>query len=286
MQVPIMIIGAMLVQWRLKLSHHAAGLDRWEKLKRIDFVGAFFLCTTIFVICFVLDVGGQKLAWDSPIIITLILVGALGIVAFTISARYAREPIFPLRVITFPSVISNYLILLLQSITQLSLMVAVPIYFQVTQNAGTAKAGAFLVPAFCGNLIGGLATGFWIRHTGEYKTPTVLAPLLAIACEVACLIFWTGKTTIAQSLFIFPGGLAMGLASSSTLVGAVAGVSEDDIAIATSGSYLFANLGAIGATSAGPATFQITLRAHLEHMLNGVEDGKEVGGLPNILYCT
>jgi hypothetical protein len=43
-------------------------------------------------------------------------------------------------------------------------MLIIPIYFQVTKNASTAVAGAYLIPSVFGNTIGGLATGAFINR--------------------------------------------------------------------------------------------------------------------------
>lgn len=42
-------------------------------------------------------------------------------------------------------------------------MLYVPLYFEVTKNASTAEAGAYLIPAVVGNTVGGLATGAYIN---------------------------------------------------------------------------------------------------------------------------
>lgn len=43
-------------------------------------------------------------------------------------------------------------------------MFIVPIYFQVTINASTGEAGAYLIPAIAGNMVGGLLAGAWIKR--------------------------------------------------------------------------------------------------------------------------
>lgn len=43
-------------------------------------------------------------------------------------------------------------------------MYCVPLYFQVTQNASAKAAGAYLIPAFVGNLAGALTAGIVIKR--------------------------------------------------------------------------------------------------------------------------
>lgn len=49
-------------------------------------------------------------------------------------------------------------------------MFIIPIYFQVTNNASTGEAGAYLIPSVIGNTIGGLLTGAWIKRYGRSFT--------------------------------------------------------------------------------------------------------------------
>ena len=278
MQIPPVLLAIALVQWRLSLPAKDTDTDesRWTKLKRVDFVGAFFLCLTIFAAAFLIDMAGQKLAWTSPLVIVVAVLGVTSAVLFVVTARKVKEPIFPLRLATHYDLITNYIIVWLQVMVQLSLMMAVPLYFQATKQASTAAAGGYLIPAFVGNTLGGLATGYWIRRTGHYKAATILAPVLSICCMALLLLTWNGTTSVLESTFILPGGFAMGIVSSSAFVGATAAVTEDDMAVAGSGMYLFFNIGAIAGASAGGAVYQAALRPGLKQALDGIANQKEV----------
>lgn len=276
-QLPPTILAIVLVQWRLHMPLMSGSeLTRWEKLKRIDFMGSLFLCLAIFSACFILDTGGQKYSWNSATIIGMAVLFAISVVLFIVSTHFAAEPVFTLGLLSHYAVWTNYTINLLQVLVQFSLMLIVPIYFQVTAKATTVAAGASLIPAFVGNTLGGLLSGYWIKHTGLYKPPTVVAPFLAILAVSLCYTMWNGHTTIWQALAILPGGMASGLVSSSAFVGLAAGIEEKDMAVAGSGMYLCSNLGAIAGASAGSAVYQISLKEGLERALAGVEDGAQV----------
>lgn len=265
------------MQWQLRLPFKADSVDqsKWEKLKRVDFIGAIFLCFTIFAGTFVIDVGGQKLPWDSPTLIGIIVAGVVSAILFVVSAKRNPEPIFPLRLIAHYDLATNYTIVTFQIMVQMSLMMSVPLFFQAVKDATTGAAGAYLIPAFVGNASGGLAVGYWIRKTGLFKWPTVLAPVLSVCCMLLCLT-WDINTTIFQSLFIFPGGFATGMISSSAFVGMAAAVAPEDVAIAGSGMYLFFNVGAIAGASSGAAVYQTALKSNLRDALRNIEDGDQV----------
>ena len=282
-QVPPIVLAIVLVQWKLQLTppkHAIVHQSKWEKLKRIDFIGAFFLCLTISSICLILDTGGQKFPWNSGVIKSMAGIGGAAAVAFVVSATLVPEPIIPLRLLGQYAVATNCIIIILLVIVQYSLMMSVPTFFQVTSKASTAAAGAYLIPAFAGNTLGGLLGGYFIKKTGLFKPLTVLAPILAVLCMTLCYLSWDERSSGWASLAIFPGGVSMGVVGSSAFVGLTAGVDEKDMAIAASAMYLFYNLGAIAAISSGGAVFETSLRKFLKQALEGRIDGPEARDYP------
>lgn len=263
------------------------GQSNWDRLKRIDFAGAFLLGSTVLSLCLILDLGGTRLPWTSHWIFILLGTAFTTAVLFVISAKRAAEPIFPLELATHFVVVTNYLAIFFQTTSQNALMVSVPIYFQATAAATTSQAGAHLIPAFAGNTLGGLIAGFWIKRSGYYKPLVVLSPTFGILTAVFLGLTWNGHTSPWLSLLIFPGGLAMGLISSSAFVALAAGVEEKDIAVTTSGMFLAFNIGSIAGVSGGSAVFQNTLRGSLRGVLEGVNGSEEVRSLrtPALGFC-
>lgn len=250
--------------------------SNWDKLKRIDFTGALFLGATVLSLCLILDLGGTRIPWTSHWIFILLGITIACAIVFVISARYAAEPIFPLELATHYVVVTNYIIILFQTTAQNALMVTVPMYFQATAAATTAQAGAYLIPAFAGNTLGGLIAGFSIKKSGLYKPLTVLSPVMGVLCTSLLWLVWNGHTSPWLSLLIFPGGLAMGMLSSSAFVGLAAGMNEEGIAVTTSGMFLAFNIGSIAGVSGGSAVLQNVLRSSLTSALEAVEGGEEV----------
>lgn len=157
-------------------------------------------------------------------------------------------------------------------------MLFIPLYFQVSSNSSPGEAGAYMIPSILGNTAGGLVTGALIKRYGRYKLLTVLSSVSAGLCFTLLMIFWRGSTPVWQSLFVFPGGLATGIAHSSVFVALAAGVGEKEMAIAGSGLYLCGSIGAVAGMSAASAAFQTTLRVALEKALDrsDIPNGREV----------
>lgn len=286
-QVPPTLAALTMVAMALKLPAPKTTdktQSNWDRVKRIDFTGALFLGATILSLCLILDLGGTRIAWNSSWIFVLIGTTLASAIVFIISAKRAAEPIFPLELATHFVVVTNYLVILFQTTAQSALMITVPLYFQVTAAASTSEAGAHLIPAFAGNTLGGLIAGFWIKRSGRYKPLTVLSPIMGVLCTITLLLVWDGHTSPWLSLLIFPGGLAMGILSSSAFVGLAAGVEEEGIAITTSGMFLAFNIGSIAGISGGSAVLQNVLRSSLGSALEGVDDGEEVRSLISVCF--
>lgn len=173
----------MLVWWKLEEPQQNVELKQsiWTKLKRIDFVGAFFMSVAILACITAFDLGSKKAT--STTIAVLVAIGVTAGVFFVLTEKFwAKEPVFPLELLGKDAVITSYMIIFIQTGIQVSvsdqdtfprslctnircqLMFLVPLYFQVTANASMGEAGAHLVPAVFGNTLGGLAVGAWIKR--------------------------------------------------------------------------------------------------------------------------
>ena len=217
-----------------------------------------------------MDLGANKLSWTNPILAAVSGVTGVMYILFILSNRYvADEPIFPLRLLAHPVVLVSYAILILQNTMTMTMMMLVPMYFQVTNKAGVAAAGAYLIPSFIGNTLGGLFTGWFIKRTGLYKIPTIASAFSNILCFTLLRILWNGSTPSWQSLFVFFGGLATGISHSSVFVGLTSSVKEEHVSMAGSGLYLSGNIGAVFGSSISSAVYEASLRPELEKVLEG-----------------
>lgn len=139
--------------------------DKSSRLARIDFLGALLLAVTMISFLLPFELGGTKVPWSHPLIPGLLIASPVFGVLFVLTeSRLAREPIFPVHLLTSRNIVAGYLISAAQAAAQLGLMYSIPLYFQVTQRATTTRAGAYLFPAVTGNAIGAITTGILIKR--------------------------------------------------------------------------------------------------------------------------
>lgn len=167
-------------------------------------------------------------------------------------------------------------------------MLTVPIYFQVTARASVTAAGAHLIPAVCGNAIGGLIRGVYIircstspqeaqinliiNRTASYKSLAIFGQVSASICYLLLILTWSGHTNVWESLHIAHGGYGMGVAMSTTFVCLAAGVEESEMAIASTGLYLSSNIGALIGSSMASSVVQTSLRKKLDQCFKDFSD--------------
>ncbi|KAF4627684.1 hypothetical protein G7Y89_g10464 [Cudoniella acicularis] len=278
-QCPPTVLALFLVIWKLKDLHSETtpAQSHLSKLRRIDFLGAFLLSISIVCAILVLDLGGQRMSWASPKMLILLGTSVVtGNLFIVVEAFWAKEPIFPLRLLLNRDVITSYINLAFQSGAQSAMMLLVPLYFQVSAHASATNAGAHLMPSVIGNAFGGLICGFIIRKTGKYKLISIFGALASSTSYLLLILRWHGHTSFLESLYIIPGGFGNGVALSASFIALTAGVEACQIAIASSGLYLSMNIGTVGGLSIAAAILQSTLRKQLSISLEGMQDREQI----------
>ncbi|KAE8395859.1 major facilitator superfamily domain-containing protein [Aspergillus alliaceus] len=268
LQTPFIVIGGLLVIAKLNINYHAA--SKASIRRRVDTLGATLLGTSVVAIIMLLDRGGHAFPWIS---LFSFLLGSIGLTLLTlfiyVEMRLAAEPIFDLRILSRPNVVSSYTIGFLQITSQLGMLFSVPLYFQVTQRASATVAGGHLVPTVVGNTIGGLLAGNFIRRTGRYKTLLVGGGLVAAVTHVLLFTQWDGRTNFWESLYIIPGGMGTGIASASAFVAMTALLEPQDMAMATGGYMLITSFAMTTGITMTNTVLGLGFRHQLERNLRG-----------------
>ena len=124
-QFPLLALAAFLVAVKLPStgpsSSQSDSSSKTSRLRRIDFVGAFLLFTTLVFFLSAFALGGQSLPWsDYRVILSLVCSLVLG-AAFTLYELWvAVEPIFPPQLLSRRDVLVSNLISGLTNFSQLS----------------------------------------------------------------------------------------------------------------------------------------------------------------------
>ena len=176
MQVPVALFALVAVLLGIHITTRAtSSLSITDKLRRVDFLGAFCLVFAVFSMLLGLD-RGSNVSWSSPFSYVPLAISAVLVVAFAIienTPRLAKEPFAPRHIMTNPSLLGSYLTNFFGFGASLCSTFHVVLYAQaVHRTSATAASAILLGPIFAG-VSGSLVSGIIMQRTGKYKRLTI-----------------------------------------------------------------------------------------------------------------
>ncbi|KAF3903216.1 hypothetical protein ABW20_dc0102747 [Dactylellina cionopaga] len=267
-QTPIIIISAIAVALLVDIPVRNTSEGA---LKRVDFLGATTLVSSLILLLVGLNTGGNLLPWTHPLVLTTIPLSFAILVLFIYAESRAKEPIIPVHLLllrtTWSACLTNWFFVM----SVYALLFYGPLYFQLQGHSSTAS-GLRLLPNAIGISIGSLSTGYIMRSTGRYYTLGVTINTTFVAAIALITTFNLTTTDFPQFAAYFFVGYGYGGMLTVTLIALISSVDHEFQAVITSASYAFRATGStIGVTVAG-AAFQNVLKGQLESRLGGKGD--------------
>ncbi|KAF8944779.1 hypothetical protein BGZ47_003705 [Haplosporangium gracile] len=206
-------------------------------LKSLDYPGIVLMVSSIIMILLGLNWGADaKYAWNSAVILTLLIVGVLVGVAFLINEwKFAKRPIIPLRLFGTFSLSMTYLQVFIQGFVFLGLLFFLPLYFQAVNGASAIQSGVDLLPYVIVGSGSAVVAGLLMSRWGTYKEFIVIGWACGTVASGLLITFdeYTSKGKVVGILLL--QGLSMGMTVNTLLLGVHAQlVNKSDIALSTS----------------------------------------------------
>ena len=226
------------------------GTDR-SAFKRVDFLGAFLLVSSLVLLLIGLNEGGNRVLWSHPLILTVLPLSFVLLIVFIyVEDRVAAEPVIPVRLLLVRTVWSACLTNWFSSLTTFVALYYVPFYLQVA-GASSARAGLGISPFAAAASAGSLGAGFLMHWMGRYYfTNCALMGLIVLGSALHCT-FDLHTREWRKYAYLVPGGFGYGGMLTVTLVAMISAVEHKDQAVITSASYAFRSTGStIGITIA------------------------------------
>ncbi len=237
---------------------------------QIDYLGATLLAG--FATCVVLATswGGTTYPWGSGVIIGLFAGSVLLLAGWWVSARYAAEPVLPLRL--FRNSVFNVSagISLAAGFALFGTVSFLPLFLQVVHGVSPTVSGVYLLPQVLGLLLTSVGSGQLIARTGRYKIyPIIGTGLLAVALFLLSRLDEHTSTTVT-SVYFFVLGTSLGLILQVLVIAVQNSVDFADLGAATSGTTFFRSIGGSFGVSVFGAIFSNRLVVELAAALRGV----------------
>jgi EmrB/QacA subfamily drug resistance transporter len=234
--VPVGAVALVLVMRSLHLPHH-------RRDHEIDWPGALALIAGLTPLLLLAE-KGRDWGWGSPLSVTLMVVGVLGIVAFILAERhYGDDALLPLRLFRGRTFGIGSLLNFILGMGMFGGLAALPLYLQIVKGASPTQAGLLLLPLTAGIMSGSIFAGQVISRTGRYKKfPVIGAGLLVVALVLLSTIgvdtpLW--QTLAYAALF----GLGLGFNMQPLVLAVQNAVPPQDMGVATSSATFFRQMG-------------------------------------------
>ena len=230
-------IGALVIVLRSLHIPHA------RREHRIDWPGALALVAGLTPLLLLAE-KGRDWGWGSPLSLSTMLVGLLGIVAFVFSERhYGGDALLPLHLFRGRTFGIGSLLNFVLGMGMFGGLAALPLYLQIVKGASPTEAGLLLLPLTLGIMSGSIVSGQVISRMGRYKRfPVVGSFLLVAALGLLSSIgvdtpLW--QTMAMATLF----GVGLGFNMQPLTLAVQNAVPPRDMGVATSSATFFRQMG-------------------------------------------
>jgi len=172
--LPIGAVAFFMTHTRLR------GLPQIRRAHRLDVLGAALITSATVALMLVLTLGGARLAWTSPIILALAILGCALTVALLSHLRRAPEALIPLDIFRNEVVGTATAAIFFSMFAFIGSTVYLPIYFEFVLGMDSTAAGAGLIALVGGSVIGATIAGRWMPRLVHYKRLAVVGLCFAI----------------------------------------------------------------------------------------------------------
>jgi EmrB/QacA subfamily drug resistance transporter len=209
---------------------------------RIDYRGATLLTAGLTLVILGVLEGGQAWAWDSAVSIAVLSAGAVLLVTFAVTGRWAAEPVLPLWVFRRRLLITSGAVSFGVGAILLGLSSYIPTYVQDTLGTGPLVAGFALATLTLGWPLSASQSGRLYLRIGFRGCGTIGA-VLVLGGSLLLLLLDERSPVWQVALTCFVIGLGMGLVASPTLIAAQSSVGWAERGLVTGNNIFLRSLG-------------------------------------------
>ncbi|OZJ02471.1 hypothetical protein BZG36_05133, partial [Bifiguratus adelaidae] len=243
--------------------------DTRAKFKRIDGFGTFLLVGSVVCILLAVQMGGNQFAWNSSAIVSCFVVGGVVLIGFIIwEARYANEPVVPMRLFRLRTPLATFLAMFFLGFPFYTWLYYLPIYFQVVRGDSATSSGLELLPFLLGLIITSIVSGILVSKTGRYRIFFWLGGACVTAGSVLIHMLDAISTRGDQIGFLLLVGIGIGASSQTLIIAAQSSVPYRDIATTTAMNNFFRTIGGVFGIAIASALFNNSLSNNLAATLS------------------
>ena len=229
----------------------------------IDYVGTALLAAALSALVLATTLGGTSYDWNSPFIIALGVITVVGLAAFVVAERHAKEPILPPslfrnRVFTVTSAVG-----LVVGFALFGGLTFLPLFQQVVRGDSPTESGLQLLPVMAGLLFTSILSGQVITRTGRYRWFPIAGTAIGAVGLLLLAQLDRETSTALAALYMLIFGMGLGMVMQVLVLAVQNSVDYEMLGVATSGATLFRSIGGALGTALLGAVFSNKLAHEL-----------------------
>jgi MFS family permease len=265
--IPMLTLPAfLLILFFLPLKYTSSNTS--SKLRKIDYIGIVLNIAAVLLILIPLSSGGVQYAWDSAIVITMLVIGVATAVLFILYEwKIAPMPILPVHLVSNPHCPALYIQNFFTGICYFGNFFYTPIYFQSVRGYSALISGALLLVIIIPTGFTSILSGQMMTRTGRYRWVMVVGFVLwTLGTSLKCA--FDRETEVWYAVLVLAvEGLGIGMTQQPPLLAILSNSSQSERAVATGLRYFIRTVGgAFGIIISGAI-----LSNNLESQLSGLD---------------
>jgi MFS family permease len=206
--LPLAAVTLVALFFCLPENESRDGLTWRQHISELDPIGTVCFVASLTCLFLALSWAGSKYAWNSPIIIGLLV----AFIIFGVDQWLKGEAAtLPPRILCNRSVLSGFIFTLFTNSATMVIFYYLPTYFQVVRGSTAAQSGYYQIPAIAGDIIGVALQSTGVTLIGYY-TPfmwagTILMPILAGLLTTIKMRTALVNVLVMTGFFGFAGGI-------------------------------------------------------------------------------
>jgi len=235
--LPIGIAALVLCNQVLRLVHTP------RREHSIDWLGAAAMVAGVSCLLLALSWGGSEYAWNSPMIIGLLVAGVVLSLTFLWIESRAAEPILPLRLFrnrTFSLANGAGFVV---GFGMFGGIIYIPLYLQIVKGASPTESGLLMLPMMAGIIVTSIVAGQLTARWGRYKW----FPVFDIAILSLGLLLFSylpvQSALWVSFIYMVIVGVGLGMSMQTLILGLQNSLEPTDMGAGTSTATFFRSMG-------------------------------------------
>ncbi|KZZ85250.1 MDR family MFS transporter [Bacillus sp. SJS] len=229
-----------LIAFFLVVKFYFESLER--RKQKIDWAGASLLVASVLCLMFSLELGGDEIPWNSPLMAGLIAGFAILLISFIFVERKASDPVIPFDLFKNRLFAASQAAGFFYGSAFILGTIFIPIFVQGVYGGSATNAGFILMPMMLGSVAGSQAGGGFASKT-SYRSLMLISAVLFIAGLFLLGTLSADTPRVYLTIYMVILGLGVGFSFPLLSMASVHGISMRQRGTANSTNAFFRTIG-------------------------------------------